>query len=139
MRSRQRRELASESPDRWNLKVGEGGITDLEFIAAVLQLTAPEGTPDLGSEPLEVFRAAARHIGPLGVDPAELSEAYGFLRRVEGRLRLRTATHAGVIDWGSREGGRLASSLGFADAAALRGELRRRRAFTARAARAILG
>ncbi len=112
MRARQRAELAHETPQRWNLKVGAGGITDVEFVAAVLKLT---GRAEGGADPLDVLASAPSSSVSTGV-----RDAYRFLRRVEGRLRLRTTPRTDTIAWDRPDAGRLAASLGFASASALR-------------------
>ena len=138
MRRRQRADLAGETADRWNLKVGDGGITDVEFLAAVLQLTSPPDLPDAGAEPVAVLRALGAS-SALG-DPSELVEAYAFLRRVEGRLRLRSPARTDLVDWTTSDAARLASSLGHADAAGLRDALgQRRRTIRAASARLLGG
>ncbi len=130
MRARQRSELAKETPDRWNLKVGDGGITDIEFTAAVLQLAgAAEGSAD----PVVVLATAE--------DPEarELVDAYRYLRRIEGRLRLRTTPRTDVIDWSTEDAARLAASLGEGSARALRDRLGAHRQRVSGVAARIIG
>jgi [glutamine synthetase] adenylyltransferase / [glutamine synthetase]-adenylyl-L-tyrosine phosphorylase len=114
MRARQRAEIAGETADRWNLKVGDGGITDVEFVAAVAQLT----TDVDDACPVAVLQSA-----PLDIDGPALVAAYRFLRRAEARVRLRSTTAADIIDFASPDADRLARSLGYGSKDALREEL----------------
>jgi len=106
-----RRELAD------HIKLGPGGIREIEFIAQALQLVRGGRDPALAVRPtLTVLaRLAERKLIP---DQAarELSEAYDFLRRLEHRLqylddrqthrlpvdaddRARVAAMSGAPDW----------------------------------------
>ncbi len=72
-----------------NVKVGRGGIREIEFFAQTQQLIAGGRHPELRSRPtLETLNilAANNWITPVARD--ELSEAYQFLRRVEHRLQM---------------------------------------------------
>jgi [glutamine synthetase] adenylyltransferase / [glutamine synthetase]-adenylyl-L-tyrosine phosphorylase len=74
---------------RHDLKRGAGGLADVEFIVQYLQLLHASDRPDL-LQP-NIWDALTA-LGSQGIiSPAEhddLREAYGFLRTVEGRLRL---------------------------------------------------
>jgi glutamate-ammonia-ligase adenylyltransferase len=72
-----------------NVKVGRGGIREIEFFAQTQQLIAGGRHPELRSRPtLETLNilAANNWITPVARD--ELSEAYQFLRRIEHRLQM---------------------------------------------------
>ncbi|HWW50011.1 MAG TPA: bifunctional [glutamine synthetase] adenylyltransferase/[glutamine synthetase]-adenylyl-L-tyrosine phosphorylase [Xanthobacteraceae bacterium] len=72
-----------------NVKVGRGGIREIEFFAQTQQLIAGGRHPELRVRPtLEALRVLARSdwITPEARD--ELTEAYQFLRRVEHRLQM---------------------------------------------------
>ena len=78
----ERRELAE------HVKLGPGGIREIEFVAQALQLVRGGRDPELAVRPtLEALaRLAARRLLP--ADAArELAEAYLFLRRLEHRLQ----------------------------------------------------
>ena len=77
-----RRELAQ------NVKLGPGGIREIEFIAQALQLVRGGRDAELTVRPtLEVLgRLAAKRLLPEAA-AKELSEAYVFLRKVEHRLQ----------------------------------------------------
>ncbi len=88
LRVRMERELARERPGRFDLKLGRGGLVDVEFCVQLLQLEHGADprvrTPDT-REALDALAA----IGALA--PAHrqaLSEGYDFLRRLEQRIRV---------------------------------------------------
>ncbi|KAF1029878.1 MAG: Bifunctional glutamine synthetase adenylyltransferase/adenylyl-removing enzyme [Burkholderia plantarii] len=122
---------ASMRPDKADdIKLGRGGIREIEFSAQVFQLI--RGGQDAGFRvrpTLEVLRYAAGR-GLIAEDvTARLSDAYRFLRVVEHRLQYRNdaQTHAMPVDADDRAA--LAASLGFADYDALMAELERHRTF----------
>ena len=124
-----------------NIKLGPGGIREIEFIVQSQQLIRGGAEPGLQTASLltALPRLAGAKLLPAAT-VAELQEAYVFLRRVENRLQMvaDAQTHALPPDEPGRE--RLASAMGFdawADfAAAL--EARRRRV-TAHFANVVLG
>ncbi|WP_133650217.1 bifunctional [glutamate--ammonia ligase]-adenylyl-L-tyrosine phosphorylase/[glutamate--ammonia-ligase] adenylyltransferase [Paraburkholderia flava] len=116
---------ASMRPDKADdIKLGRGGIREIEFSAQVFQLI--RGGQDAGFRvrpTLAVLRHAAAHglIAQSVCD--ELSNAYRFLRELEHRLQYRddAQTHAMPVDPAERAC--LADAMGFADYAALMTEL----------------
>lgn len=71
-----------------NIKLGPGGIREIEFIAQVFQLIRGGRDPDLRIRPtLQALRLLGekRHLPESVV--AELSDAYCFLRRLEHRIQ----------------------------------------------------
>jgi glutamate-ammonia-ligase adenylyltransferase len=72
-----------------NIKLGRGGIREIEFFAQTQQLIFGGRNPSLRlrgtCETLQAL-AAAGHVGAADAD--ELIEAYGFLRTVEHRLQM---------------------------------------------------
>lgn len=109
-----RASLRPESAD--DVKLGRGGIREIEFSAQVLQLIRGGQEPALRVRPtLQVFATAVeRGLIDAGA-VAALSDAYLFLRRVEHRLQYvdDAQTHAVPVDIQARE--QLAHSMGFAD------------------------
>lgn len=112
-----------------DIKLGRGGIREIEFSAQVFQLI--RGGQDAGFRvrpTLEVFAHAVAH----GLLPApiaaQLSDAYLFFRRVEHRLQYAddAQTHALPVDPATRA--RLAASLGHLDYASLLDEINQHRA-----------
>jgi glutamate-ammonia-ligase adenylyltransferase len=77
-----RRELAG------NVKLGPGGIREIEFVAQALQLVRGGRDPDLAVRPtLEVLKKLSRKNLLPETAVRELSDAYVFLRNVEHRLQ----------------------------------------------------
>ncbi|MGN6315421.1 bifunctional [glutamate--ammonia ligase]-adenylyl-L-tyrosine phosphorylase/[glutamate--ammonia-ligase] adenylyltransferase [Trinickia sp.] len=112
---------ATMRPDKADdIKLGRGGIREIEFSAQVFQLI--RGGQDAGFR-IRPTLAVLRHAAARGlIAPsvcADLSNAYRFLRELEHRLQYRNdaQTHALPVD--ADERARLAASLGFADFAAL--------------------
>jgi glutamate-ammonia-ligase adenylyltransferase len=89
MRRRLEEELAEENGDFYNLKVGRGGLLDVEFVAQYLQLRHGGERVELRGRSTLAVLEAARELGVLAAAPAEtLSVGYRFLRRLESRLRI---------------------------------------------------
>jgi glutamate-ammonia-ligase adenylyltransferase len=120
----ERREL------RDNIKLGPGGIREIEFIVQSQQLIRGGAEPGLQTASLQA--ALPRLAGAKLLEPAtvaELGAAYAFLRRVENRLQMAgdAQVHALPADDAGR--GRLAAAMDFAgwDAFAAALEEQRRR------------
>ncbi|WP_243050805.1 bifunctional [glutamate--ammonia ligase]-adenylyl-L-tyrosine phosphorylase/[glutamate--ammonia-ligase] adenylyltransferase [Dyella sp. RRB7] len=112
-----------------NLKLGPGGIREIEFVVQLMQLIRGGREPSLrvrGLLPALTACEARGHIS--AARGKELREAYIFLRRVENRVQmLRDAqTHDIPEDALSRE--RIALGLGHASWEQLESELARHRA-----------
>ena len=118
-----RRELAD------HIKLGPGGIREIEFVVQALQLTRG-GRDRLLQTPS--LLAALRRLGETRLLPmeavAELTEAYVFLRRLENRLQMLAdaQTHRLPADALSRE--RIALAMGASDWGTLTRELDAKRA-----------
>jgi [glutamine synthetase] adenylyltransferase / [glutamine synthetase]-adenylyl-L-tyrosine phosphorylase len=89
MRERMEREIADESPGRYNSKLGRGGLVDVEFAVQFLQLVHGATDPQVRSantpQALSLLLAHG-HLSPH--DHAPLARGYLFLRRLESRLRI---------------------------------------------------
>ncbi|TNC21394.1 bifunctional [glutamine synthetase] adenylyltransferase/[glutamine synthetase]-adenylyl-L-tyrosine phosphorylase [Amycolatopsis alkalitolerans] len=89
MRRRVEKHVPSELADR-ELKLGRGGLRDVEFAVQLLQLVHGRADADLR---LRSTMDALRALGAGGYvgreDAAELETSYEFLRTVEHRLQLR--------------------------------------------------
>jgi len=109
-----RRELAGD------IKLGPGGIREIEFVAQALQLVRGGRDPALTVRPtLEVLARLAERRLLSAETSGELAGAYVFLRRLEHRLQyLEDAqTHALPVDPDDRL--RVARMMGFEDWGAL--------------------
>jgi glutamate-ammonia-ligase adenylyltransferase len=98
LRLRMERELGRERPTRKELKVGRGGLLDIEFLAQWLQMKhgsdARVRTPDT-SEALEALSAG----GYLPrSDYERLRDAYRFLRRLEQRIHVHRGDGTNWVD-----------------------------------------
>ncbi|KVN14246.1 MULTISPECIES: bifunctional [glutamate--ammonia ligase]-adenylyl-L-tyrosine phosphorylase/[glutamate--ammonia-ligase] adenylyltransferase [unclassified Burkholderia] len=125
------RRRATMRPDKADdIKLGRGGIREIEFSAQVFQLI--RGGQDAGFR-VRPTLAVLSHASASGLIADEvragLTDAYLFLRTLEHRLQYRNdaQTHAMPVDPAERAA--LAASLGFADYAALIAALDRHRAF----------
>jgi len=123
-----------------NVKLGEGGIREIEFIAQALQIVRGGREPALrvrGTLPaLKVL--AARGLLPVAA-VAGLLDAYDFLRRVEHRLQYRDdqQTHQVPADPGERA--RLAEAMGAPSLAESDTQLARHRNFVREQFAQVLG
>ena len=125
-----------EDPD-FHLKLGPGGLVDVEFTAQLLQQKHGGATPALrGPGTLGALRAVAA-AGLMPVPEVQaLDEAYRFCTRVRNRLFLQTGQGRESLPTDPEEAIRLGLSLGFLDAprASLREDYRR---LTRRARRVV--
>ncbi|WP_175939495.1 bifunctional [glutamate--ammonia ligase]-adenylyl-L-tyrosine phosphorylase/[glutamate--ammonia-ligase] adenylyltransferase [Caballeronia sp. BCC1704] len=125
------RRRASMRPDKADdIKLGRGGIREIEFSAQVFQLIRGGQAADFRIRPtLAVLeRAAANGLIAPNVRDA-LTEAYLFLRTVEHRLQYRNDAQTHAMPVADDERALLAASLGFADYAALMAKLDAHREF----------
>lgn len=107
-----------------NVKVGRGGIREIEFFAQTQQLIAGGRHPELRVRPtLEALDILAGSNWISFEARDELAEAYRFLRKVEHRLQMIAdeQTHTLPDDVETME--RFAKFLGYADRAAFADEL----------------
>ncbi len=122
---------ATMRPDKADdIKLGRGGIREIEFSAQVFQLIRGGQDADFRIRPTLGVLEHARERGLVAADVAErFADAYRFLRVIEHRLQYRNdaQTHAMPVDEADRAA--LAASLGHADYASLLAELDRHRGF----------
>lgn len=124
----ERRELKDD------VKLGRGGIREVEFIVQALQLV--RGGSDIRLRPqslLVVLPHLSSHKLLSEESVRSLAESYEFLRRLENRLQMYAdeQTHRLPADPSRSE--RIAAGLGFTDYAALLEEFARHRAVVAEA------
>ncbi|MFD9977398.1 bifunctional [glutamine synthetase] adenylyltransferase/[glutamine synthetase]-adenylyl-L-tyrosine phosphorylase [Streptomyces sp. NPDC059017] len=95
------------------LKLGPGGLRDVEFAVQLLQLVHGRTDPTLRSgSTLEALRALAAG-GYVGrADAAQLDEAYRFLRSMEHRIQLYRLRRTHLVPEGEEDLRRLGRSLG---------------------------
>ena len=89
LRARMESELAREDARFLNLKVGRGGLVDIEFVAQTLALAHGRERPELHQRATRALLGAAGALGLLAAgDHAVLASAWSFLRGLENRLRI---------------------------------------------------
>jgi glutamate-ammonia-ligase adenylyltransferase len=112
-----------------DIKVGPGGIRELEFAVQLFQLVRGGRDPGLRTTSTREGLAA---IGERDlIEPARvqaLAEAYGFLRKLEHRLQYHDDQQTQALPRDAGEQALIAESMGFGGYAALRAELDRHRA-----------
>lgn len=114
----QKRELAD------HLKLGPGGIREIEFLVQALQLIRGGREPALRQRALLPALYALADAGHLPDHTAQrLAEAYRFLRRLENRVQMLADQQVHALPEDPVALHRLAQGLDFADADALRGQL----------------
>jgi glutamate-ammonia-ligase adenylyltransferase len=129
----QRRELAD------NIKLGDGGIREIEFIVQSFQLI--RGGQDRRLQETSLRKAVVRLAGEKLLSPqvvAELDRAYVFLRRLENRLQMRADQQVHRLPGDALEFDRLAVTMDFASGDRLRAEISRQRQCVASHFRAVV-
>jgi glutamate-ammonia-ligase adenylyltransferase len=120
LRTRMERELTHERldrpPARYDVKLGRGGIVDVEFAAQWLQMQHGRD-PRVRTTETEVALAALETCGYLEPALADvLREGWRFLRRLEQRLRVSHGTSATLLEEGAPGLAALARRMGIHDA-----------------------
>ncbi|KNE76394.1 Glutamate-ammonia-ligase adenylyltransferase [Candidatus Burkholderia crenata] len=121
---------ASMRPDKVDdIKLGRGGIREIEFSAQVFQLIRGGQIADLRIRPtLSVLNRAAAH-GLISANVcSELTDAYLFLRKLEHRLQYRNDAQTHAMPVAPEDRAVLAGAMGFADYPALTDALEAHRA-----------
>ena len=118
VRRRMEVELGKETRGRWHVKLGRGGLVDVEFLTQALQLVHGAAHAEIRT-PSTV--AALGALGRLGVlDAADaLIARHRFLRRVSTALRLLGARPTDTLELAGPMPARVAAALGFASRDAL--------------------
>ncbi|MDR0635409.1 MAG: bifunctional [glutamate--ammonia ligase]-adenylyl-L-tyrosine phosphorylase/[glutamate--ammonia-ligase] adenylyltransferase [Azoarcus sp.] len=134
-----RREVARRDRAN-NIKLGPGGIREIEFIAQVFQLIRGGRDQPLQTRPtLQVLSRLAER-GILEADAvAELDAAYVFLRRLEHRLQYLDDAQTHDLPTNEADQALIAATMGFAGYAALCETLDRHRAIVGRHFETVFG
>lgn len=96
--SKEKINLEKTSDQGFNVKLGKGGIREIEFIAQALQL-AYGGSDKWLRAPhtlISLARLADRHL-LTDTELTELFEAYSFLRRLEHRLQMENGLQTHIV------------------------------------------
>ena len=107
MRERIEREIADESPGRYNSKLGRGGLVDVEFAVQFLQLAHGADDPQIRSA--NTPQALSLRLQRWQEPPVQ----YRFLRRLESRLRIVRDRSVDRLPEGGAELLRLARRMGY--------------------------
>jgi glutamate-ammonia-ligase adenylyltransferase len=112
LRERMERELGKETPGRFHVKFGRGGLVDVEFITQAVQMRHGARHPGLRrANTLHAIREiAAAGLVP-AADCATLAEQYRFLRRVSLGLRLFGTRPGDTLELAGPNPARLAKTL----------------------------
>jgi glutamate-ammonia-ligase adenylyltransferase len=123
-----------------NIKLGPGGIREIEFIAQAFQLIRGGRDQTLQIRPTlqALNRLAARGILQPGA-AEELGAAYTFLRRLEHRLQYLDDAQTHDLPKNEADQRLIAETMGFADYAPFLEELDRHRAVVSRHFETIFG
>ncbi|MCS6861727.1 MAG: hypothetical protein NZT92_15580, partial [Abditibacteriales bacterium] len=114
------RELSKRSDGEGHVKLGQGGIRDVEFIVQFLQLAHGRELPAIRHHhTLTSLRLLAEHGLLSHAERQTLEEAYRFLRTVEHRLQMMHYRQVHSLPTQPHELRKLARRMGFADAPAL--------------------
>jgi glutamate-ammonia-ligase adenylyltransferase len=126
----QRRAQARNGIDtQHNIKLGEGGIREIEFVIQLNQLIRGGRQPSLQQRNLLVALHKEHSAGLLDEAAATgLEAAYVFLRRVEHRLQYREDEQTHLLPRDPEGMDALALTLGYTDPAAFQADLERHRA-----------
>ena len=99
-----------------HIKLGPGGIREIEFIAQAFQLIRGGRDPELQTRPTLEVLALLQKKGLLPVEAvAELRAAYDFLRRLEHRLQYLDDAQTHELPAGSEDQALIAAAMGFDD------------------------
>ncbi len=115
LRMRMERELAGERRGRYDLKLGRGGLVDVEFAVQWLQMKYGRD-PRVRTTDTEAALSALETCGY--IEPqlaAPLRDGYRVLRRMEQRLRVLHGTSAQLIEEGALGMALLARRMGMRD------------------------
>jgi glutamate-ammonia-ligase adenylyltransferase len=127
-KKRYERETAKRGEAASNIKLGPGGIRDIEFIVQMYQLTMGDDSPSLQGA---AVIPAINVLMDSGVMPQKTGEllrsSYRFLRQVEHRIQLRQDLQTHHLPTLQSERTALAHLMGFTSWAGLDSEIRRRR------------
>ncbi|MDX9836365.1 MAG: bifunctional [glutamate--ammonia ligase]-adenylyl-L-tyrosine phosphorylase/[glutamate--ammonia-ligase] adenylyltransferase [Azoarcus sp.] len=122
-----RREVARRDRAQ-NIKLGPGGIREIEFIAQVFQLIRGGRDTDLQVRPTLKVLAGLAERGILATDTVTaLSEAYVFLRRLEHRLQYLDDAQTHDLPQSDADCALIARAMGFDDYAGMLSVLEKHR------------
>ncbi|MCY4338193.1 MAG: hypothetical protein OXD47_05260 [Gammaproteobacteria bacterium] len=103
---------------QWHVKLGRGGIRDIEFFVQILQLVSAARHAELRTtNTLEVLESLRRLNFIGGEEEQELRTAYLFLRRLENRLQMADEKQVHALSDDAADRVRVARSLSMTERA----------------------
>jgi glutamate-ammonia-ligase adenylyltransferase len=129
VRTRMEVELGKETPGRFSVKFGKGGLIDVEFLAQALQLV--HGAREVAvrrARTTAALAALARVDALPAAQAVRLCEHYRFLRRVSTALRLLGARPTDALELAGPMPSRVATALGHPSRDAFLADYRQRTA-----------
>ena len=126
LRVRMEREIGGErldrSPARYDLKVGRGAIVDVEFATQWLQMRHGHDARVRTTETAAALAAleACGYLAP--ATGAAFRDGWGFLRRLEQRMRVSHGANVSLLQEGAPGLATLARRIGLRDSPGLRAE-----------------
>jgi glutamate-ammonia-ligase adenylyltransferase len=140
MKARVDREHGAAAGEDFDVKLGAGGIRELEFVAQALQLLHGGRIPQLRGRSTQEALASLAASGVLPGEEAEaLLAAYRFLRRLENRLQMEAERQVHRLAAGGPPRERAARALGFTDLAGFEAALASHRARVRQAFERLFG
>jgi glutamate-ammonia-ligase adenylyltransferase len=116
MRERMEHERGTQGKQGWDIKLGHGGVADIEFLVQLFQLMYGGGRPSLRlPSTWDLLRTLEQEDLVRAEDAQTLREGYCFLRRVESALRIVDDRSINRIPETPAELRRLARRLGYQD------------------------
>ena len=135
-----RRAVNAPGNDADNIKLGEGGIREIEFVVQLSQLIRGGRTPALQMRGLLSALHAECEAGLISPeDAARLEAAYRFLRKVEHALQYREDQQTHLLPYDPARLEDLSHALGFVDAATFGHTLAEHRLFVEQTFRDVFG
>ena len=113
VRRRMEVELGKETRGRWHVKLGRGGLVDVEFLTQALQLVHGAAHDDVRTPSTVAALGALGRLGVLNGADALIAR-HRFLRRVSTALRLLGARPTDTLELAGPMPARVAAALGFA-------------------------
>jgi glutamate-ammonia-ligase adenylyltransferase len=114
MKMRIENELLTADGKERNIKLGYGGIREIEFFTQAMQLVNGGYEPRIrGPNTLRALTELARFGFITARDRQKLSDAYRFLRQVEHKVQIVQEAHSHSIPEGNEEERALARRLGY--------------------------
>ncbi len=114
IRDRMERELARERPGRYDVKLGRGGLADVEFAVQYLQMRHGAADPSVRvTETLGALEALEARGHVSSSRATVLRDGYRFLRRLEQRARIVHGGRETLLEEGAAGLEALARSMGY--------------------------